>query len=190
VAKGDPTRVLVAAYAASAEEYARLWSPVIRPMGERLVAAVPLADATAVLDVGVGTGGLIPVIRSAAPRALVVGIDRVHRMLEVARAAPPPIPLAVMDVEHLGLRGSVFDAAFLVFVLFHVPDSPRGLSELARVLRPGGVVAIMTWGAGHVLPAAVIWDEELDAAGARPEVLPESVQQHVLMDAPDKLRRL
>lgn len=190
IANGDPTRVLAAAYAASAQDYARLWAPVIQPMGERLVAAIPLANAKAVLDVGVGAGALVPAIRAAAPRALVVGIDRVDRMLEVARAGSPTIPLAVMDAQQLGLRSSIFDAAILAFVLFHLPDPLRGLSEVARTLRRGGVVAITTWGANHVPPAAAIWDEELDADGAKPEVLPDSVQQHALMDAPEKVRGL
>jgi SAM-dependent methyltransferase len=95
-----------------------------------------------------------------------------------------------MDAEGLGVRESVFDVAVLAFVLFHLPDPPRGLSEVARSVRPGGLIANATWGANHVLPAVTIWDEELDAAGASPEVLPGSVQQHALMDTPDRLRAL
>jgi len=190
IADGDPTRVLAATYAASAHDYARLWAPVIQPMGERVVAAMPLARATAILDVGVGSGALVSTIRTAAPGALIIGVDRVGRMLDIVRAGSPTIPLAVMDAQLLGLRSSTFDAAILAFVLFHLPDPLCGLSEVARVLRPGGVVGTTTWGANHVPPGSKIWDEALDAHGAEPEVLPDSVQQHTLMDAPEKVRGL
>jgi len=190
IVDGDATRLLAAAYAASAHDYAGLWAPVIQPMGERLLSAMPLARATTILDVGVGSGALTSAIRAAAPGALIIGIDRVDRMLDIARAGSPATPLAVMDAQQLGLRSSTFDAAIMAFVLFHLPDPLRGLSEVARVLRPGGVVATTTWGADHVPPASEIWDEELDAHGAKPEALPDSVQQHTLMDTPDKVRGL
>jgi protein-L-isoaspartate O-methyltransferase len=43
-------------YSQFANEYARLWSPVIRPMGQRLVQVMPLAEAASVLDIGTGVG--------------------------------------------------------------------------------------------------------------------------------------
>jgi protein-L-isoaspartate O-methyltransferase len=45
-----------AQYSQIATEYARLWSPVIRPMGQRLVQVMPLAEAASVLDIGTGVG--------------------------------------------------------------------------------------------------------------------------------------
>jgi SAM-dependent methyltransferase len=184
---GDPARLLATTYSASAGDYARLWAPVIGPMGQRLLSALPLGGAAAILDVGAGSGALLSAIRDAAPGARVIGIDRAPGMLAVARAGFPATPLAVMDAQQLGFRSSTFDAAILAFVLFHLPDPLRGLSDVARVLRPGGLAALTTWGANHVLPAVEIWDAELDAAGAKPEVLPDAVQQHASMDAPAKL---
>ena len=111
MAHADPTHLLATVYASTAEDYARLWSPVIQPMGERLVAAMPLAKTTTVLDIGTGSGALLPIIRAAARKAVIVGIDRVDRMLHLARMVSPATPLAVMDAEQLGLRSSAFDAA-------------------------------------------------------------------------------
>ncbi len=190
MAHADPTHLLATVYTAAAHDYARLWSPVVQPMGERLVAAMPLAKTMTILDIGTGSGALLPTIRAAAPAALVVGIDRADGMLHLAQSESPATPLAIMDAAQLGLRASAFDAALLAFVLFHLPDPVRGLSEVARVLRPGGVIGATTWGANQLLPGSAIWVEELDAHGAETSALPDAVQQHALMDTPDKVREL
>jgi SAM-dependent methyltransferase len=183
----QPAKLLASLYSASAREYATLWGPVIQPMGERLVAAMPLAGASTVLDLGAGTGALLAALHAMAPGALVIGADRAAGMLQVARGSAPRVPLVAMDLEQLGLRSEVADAALLAFVLFLLPDPALGLSEIRRVLRPGGIVGLTTWGRGQELPGAAIWTRELDARGAAPDLKPEAVKQDARMDTPDKL---
>jgi SAM-dependent methyltransferase len=157
-------------------------------MAQRLVRAMPLADAEAVLDVGAGAGALIPDLKAAAPRAWVVGVDGAIGMLRVARANVS-VPLAAMDIQQLAIRDSVFDAALLAFVLFHLPDPVQGLSEIGRVLRPGGVLGVTTWGTGQGFPASAVWDEELAAAGAGPDPF-DTEGRDDLMNTPEKLTAL
>jgi SAM-dependent methyltransferase len=83
-------------YTASADGYAEFWSPVIRPLGRRLLEALPWDRASRILDVGTGTGALIPDMLHLAPTARIVGIDpsfgmlaRGHEPLPVGRARQP-----------------------------------------------------------------------------------------------------
>ena len=185
----SPSVALAREYSEKADAYARLWSPVIAPMAQPLIDNLPLADARWVLDVGAGTGALVPALCAAAPAARVLAVDRAHGML---RLAPRHVkyPLVVMDAQSLAIRSRIADVATLVFMLFHVPDPVAALRDVRRVLCPGGSAGIVTWGSDQGVPGLSIWKEELDAAGAAPDPRDPIVMQQEKMDTPEKMSAL
>jgi SAM-dependent methyltransferase len=182
----EASRNLAAEYAAKAEAYEEVWAPFLQPLATPLLAALPLARARTIVDIGTGSGTNLPALRAAAPHAAIHGVDYVPAMLRVARRHAG-VPLAAMDGQHLALADSSADVALMVFMLFHLPDPIAGLREARRVLRPGGFVGIVTWGVEPNLPGIGIWNEELDAAGAAPDPRSPIVTRQPTMNTPDKL---
>ncbi len=176
-------------YSQRAEVYDALWSPIIRPVGERLIARLPLSTRSRrIIDVGTGAGALLPAIQRAAPSAVVFGIDRSQGMLRLAREKHSG-PLALMDVQKLALPANWFEVAVVAYVLFHLPSPEQCLAEVHRVLEPGGVVGTVTWGSEDVPPANAIWDDELQAAGAQVLELP-ATDNRACCDSAEKMTTL
>jgi demethylmenaquinone methyltransferase/2-methoxy-6-polyprenyl-1,4-benzoquinol methylase len=112
----------------------------------RLVArAVAAAPPGAVLDLATGTADLALAIREADPRRLVVGADFAEGMLARARVklrgrGERRVPLVAADALALPFRDDTFAAVTSAFLLRNLEDLERGLREMRRVTRPGGLV--------------------------------------------------
>lgn len=152
-----------AAYDAGAPTYAELWSPMLVPAGRALVEALPLADARVVLDLGAGTGAMVPALRMAAPGAAVVAVDLSAGMLREARRRTG-VPAAVMSLARPGLRPASADAAVMIFVLFHLPDPDAALAAVTATLRPGGVFGCATWATQQTYEPDLVFRGLLDGA--------------------------
>ena len=99
-----------------------------------------------VLDVATGSGDLAQTIRARCPRALVVGVDFCQPML--ATAAKKGIPLLVAaDALCLPFENGAFDAVTVAFGLRNMESWPGALSEMGRVLRPGGHLLVLDFSA-------------------------------------------
>ncbi|MFF1479171.1 class I SAM-dependent methyltransferase [Streptomyces sp. NPDC058301] len=109
------------------------------------VAELGLQPGVAVLDAGCGTGRALPLLRDAVgPGGAVLGVDLTPEMLEAAvRAGRDRVGwLALGDVARLPLRTGAFDAVFGAGLISHLPEPEANLGELARVVRPGGKLAL------------------------------------------------
>ncbi len=180
----EDTERLAEIYSAHARGYADSWGPVIRPMGQRLLQALPWAGARRVVDLGTGAGTHLPEIRRLAREACVVGVDRSQGMLELARQHG--MSLVLMDGVELGFRDSSIDVAVMAFVLFHLDDPIVALREVCRMLRPGGTVGTVTWAEDPEIEASRIWETELDAHGARDPMAPRPRRDEAL-NTPEKM---
>jgi demethylmenaquinone methyltransferase/2-methoxy-6-polyprenyl-1,4-benzoquinol methylase len=106
-----------------------------------------LAPGGRALDVATGTGDLaFELATRVAPGGEVVGVDFSEKMLELARAkAAPGARVRFESGNALALEypDGAFDAATVGFGARNFSDLERGLSEMARVVRPGGRVVVL-----------------------------------------------
>ncbi len=105
-------------------------------------AAEALGPVRRALDVCCGTGDLAVEIHRRW-RAAVVGIDFAGKMLDLARKKAPRLRFLQGDALRLPFSDAFFDAVTVAFGIRNVTDPARGISEMARVLRPGGRLAIL-----------------------------------------------
>jgi demethylmenaquinone methyltransferase / 2-methoxy-6-polyprenyl-1,4-benzoquinol methylase len=111
---------------------------------ERAVDLAGVGPGSRALDVATGTGDLaIALARRAGPEGEVVGSDFSEAMLELARRKAPAISFEWGNALELPYEDDAFDAATVGFGARNFSDLARGLSEMARVVRPGGRVVVL-----------------------------------------------
>jgi SAM-dependent methyltransferase len=102
-----------------------------------------LSRSGAILEVGTGTGALIPCLRESAPGAGVVSIDLAGEMLRRARQRCPDVAMVQADAHRLPFVVPGFDLVVCHNSFPHFADKPGALLSLARVLRLGGYLLIL-----------------------------------------------
>jgi ubiquinone/menaquinone biosynthesis C-methylase UbiE len=113
-----------------------------RTIGPRVLDRADPGGVSAVLEVGCGQGVGLQLLLERFPRARLVGVDLDARMILRARRLLAPVgdqvELRVGDLSSLPDGDGSFDVVVDFAAVHHVPDWQGALSEIARVLRPGG----------------------------------------------------
>jgi ubiquinone/menaquinone biosynthesis C-methylase UbiE len=147
---------MVDRYNARAQDYARWWAPVLEGATRLLVDYVewygggPPPPPATVLEVGTGSGNLTRAMLGRWPAVEIIASDVAAGMLELARTqladlADPRIRFLDASAQALPLPAESVDLVVSSFVLQLVPDRLAALREARRLLRPGGIVAYVSW---------------------------------------------
>ncbi|MBK1986068.1 class I SAM-dependent methyltransferase [Sphaerospermopsis aphanizomenoides BCCUSP55] len=143
--------------------------------GQRTIDRLALRNGDRVLDVCCGTGAsAIPAALSVGSTGKVLGIDIAESLLQLGRNKSKQqclenIEFQYGDFQNLGLPNESFDAIVCVFGIFFVPDMVAAIRELWRMVRPGGKLAITSWGKDVFEPANQIFWNAVEAE--RPDLV-------------------
>lgn len=127
--------------------------------GRQTIELANLQPGMRVLDVCCGTGAsAIPAAIKVGATGSVLGVDLADGLLKLARQKSHQqgltnIEFQCADFSNLDLPSASFDAIVCVFGIFFLPDMEAAVAELWRMLRPGGTLAITSWGARVFEPA-------------------------------------
>lgn len=148
-----------AAYNAASDHFDHPGNSFWNRFGQATVDRLGLKGGQSVLDVCCGAGAsALPAAHYVGSEGLVLGVDLAENLLLLAQAKA-----AENDLRHASFRcedmlaieprDAVFDAVVCVFGIFFVPDMEGAVSELWRRVKPGGTLAITTWGPDFFEPA-------------------------------------
>jgi SAM-dependent methyltransferase len=162
----------------SAEAYDRFMGRYSIQLGPQLAALAEVHDGQRVLDVGCGPGALTGELVRLVGADAVAAVDPSEAFVSAAKERHPTVDVRRAPAERLPFEDATFDATLAQLVVHFMADPVAGLREMARVTRPGGVVAACVWDhAGGRTPLGVFWQaaleldpaahDESDLAGAR-----------------------
>jgi len=145
--------------------YDRFMGPFSRPLAAPFADFAGVGAGQRVLDVGAGTGILSTELARRLGESSTTAVDPSPPFAAALEQRLPGVTVFRAAAEALPFEDSGFDAALAQLVVHFMSDPVAGLTEMARVTRPGGVVAVSVWDhAGGRGPLSIYWDavRELD----------------------------
>ena len=116
-------------------------------------------------DIGCGNGAFTELIATRCAPAAIDAIDPSEEQLEFAseRALAKPAEFYLGPANPLPFADAAYDTAVMALVIFFVPEPAKGVAEMARVLRPGGVASAYAWDIlGGGFPWEAFWAQQRD----------------------------
>jgi SAM-dependent methyltransferase len=147
-------------FAGAAEKYDAFMGRYTATLAPALADVAGVGPGMRVLDVGCGPGGLTGELVQRVGAGSVAAIDPAPQFAATCRERNPGVDVREGVAEDLPWPRAEFDAALSCLVIGFMADADRGLREMARVVRPGGVVAACMWdiAGGGMTMLRVFWD--------------------------------
>jgi ubiquinone/menaquinone biosynthesis C-methylase UbiE len=146
-------------FRASAEVYDRLVGRYGAPLAAELIGFAGVEPGMRALDVGCGPGALTAALADRLGPASVAAADPSEPFVEACRARVPGVEVVVAAGENMPFADGGFDATLAQLVVNFMPDAEVGVREMARVTRPGGLVAGCVWDySGGMTLLRAFWD--------------------------------
>jgi SAM-dependent methyltransferase len=135
-------------FTVAAEAYDRFMGRYSGPLAAGFADFAGLEDGWRVLDVGCGPGALAEQLVTRLGPERVAAVEPSEPFVRAVRERLPGVDIRQASAEELPFADGSFDAALAQLVVHFMSDSQAGVRELARVTRPGGVVAACVWDHG------------------------------------------
>jgi SAM-dependent methyltransferase len=129
----------------TADAYGRFMGRFSEPLGPKFADAVGAAPGQHALDVGCGPGALTAVLVDRLGAEHVSAIDPSESFVAALHERLPVVDVRVGAAEALPYDDDTFDLALAQLVVHFMKDPVAGLAEMARVTKPGGLVAANVW---------------------------------------------
>ena len=147
----------------AADAYGRFMGRYSEPLADRFADLAGVRAGQRALDVGCGPGALTARLVERLGPAAVAAVDPSPSFVAAARERFPGVEVCSGVAERLPFPDGAFDASLAQLVVHFMTDPVAGLGEMARVTRPGGVVAACVWdhaqGGG---PLTTVWQAVRD----------------------------
>jgi SAM-dependent methyltransferase len=150
----------------AADAYDRFMGRFSRLLSPQMTDLAGVRAGQDALDVGCGTGALLELLVERLGADHVEGVDPSEAFVAATRERFPRVRIQQASAESLPIDDDSVDVAIAQLVVHFMRDPVRGISEMARVTRPGGVVAACVWDhAGGTGPVSLFWDAARDVMG-------------------------
>ncbi len=167
----------------AAEAYDRFMGRYSVQLSPQLADFAEVRSGQRVLDVGCGPGALTGELVQRLGAEAVTAVDPSEPFVAAAKARHPSVEVQQASAEALPFEDGAFDAAIAQLVVHFMTNPVAGLREMARVTRPGGIVAACVWDhAGERSPLSSFWQaaRELDAGALDESKLAGARQGHLV----------
>jgi ubiquinone/menaquinone biosynthesis C-methylase UbiE len=147
----------------------------------RLVSLFHLKPGARILDVGAGTGGIIPFLLEAiGPEGSLWAIDYAEEMVKIGLMKfqkESRVVFELASVENLPYKDQFFDQVVCFGAFPHFGDKEKALGEMGRVLKPGGTLVI-----AHALSSVALRSHHQNCGPVSTDFLPEEADMKSLLE--------